>query len=186
VIKRRTLYVVAMLLLALLVGIPFFPADVGAQSTRGRSNFGWIVATRLTIDPFGLEVDGDTTLADVTAADVAADAVTADAVTASEVVVDGDLILAAQTAISVTNGMTLTPTGSYQLLTSAAASRAFGAITAADAGTVLTLVNTVNQTITITDTGTLKLSGNAALGQYDSITLISDGTNWIELNESDN
>jgi hypothetical protein len=41
-------------------------------------------------------------------------------------------------------------------------------------------------TITLTDTGTLKLSGNAALGQYDNITLMSDGANWVELSETNN
>ena len=44
----------------------------------------------------------------------------------------------------------------------------------------------MTNTITITDTGTLKLSGNAALGQYDTITLWSDGTNWIEISETNN
>jgi len=43
-----------------------------------------------------------------------------------------------------------------------------------------------SNTITLTDTGTLKLGGNAALGQYDSITLLSDGTNWIQVSKADN
>jgi len=50
----------------------------------------------------------------------------------------------------------------------------------------LVLVNVGSNTITLTDTGTLKLSANAALGQYDTITLQSDGTNWIELAKANN
>ena len=56
----------------------------------------------------------------------------------------------------------------------------------ATAGRVIVLVNVGSNTITLTDTGTLKLSGNAALGQYDNITLMSDGTNWVELSETNN
>lgn len=53
-------------------------------------------------------------------------------------------------------------------------------------GDVLILANQASTTITISDTGTLKLSGNLALGQYDSVTLISDGTNWIQAATSNN
>jgi hypothetical protein len=68
-----------------------------------------------------------------------------------------------------------------------AAIYSFGSIVTGTAGDVLTLVNIGSNAITITDTGTLKLSGNAALGQYDSVTLLSDGTNWIQVApESDN
>ncbi len=89
------------------------------------------------------------------------------------------------TAITVSNGSTVTPVGSYQPLTSAA-NTGTSAITVLSAGTVVYFVNTANTTITFTDTGTLKLSGNAALGQYDSLILLSDGTNWIEVSETNN
>lgn len=89
------------------------------------------------------------------------------------------------TAISVTQGLTITAAGSYQPLESAG-NVSTGAITAGAAGDVLILANTANTTITISDTGTLKLSGNLALGQYDSVTLISDGTNWIQAATSNN
>ena len=48
------------------------------------------------------------------------------------------------------------------------------------------MVNNSNTTITISDTGTLKLSGNIALGQYDTLVLISDGTNWVQLATTNN
>lgn len=96
----------------------------------------------------------------------------------------GDLVLTAQTAISVTDGGVITATGAYQPLESAAEVTA--TIAAGDAGATLVLVNTANTTINIADTGAAKLSAAAALGQYDSLTLISDGTNWIEVSRSDN
>lgn len=93
--------------------------------------------------------------------------------------VDRFLRLAPNTPISVTQNMTITAQGSYQPLTSAG-NVGTAKIARGNAGDVLLLVNTVNTTITISDTGTLKLGGNRALGQFDTLTLVSDGTNWIE------
>jgi hypothetical protein len=103
----------------------------------------------------------------------------------SDLEVQDWLAVAAQTAISVTHDAIITPTGSYQQLESAG-TVGTSSIAAGSAGQILVLVNTTNTTITISDTGTLKLSSNAALGQYDSLTLISDGTNWIEIGEGGN
>ncbi len=92
---------------------------------------------------------------------------------------------AKQDAVTVTNGSTITPTGTYQPIQSAGAVGT-SSIATKTAGTVLVLVNAVAQTITLTDTGTLMLTGNLALGQYDTVTLLSDGTNWIQLATSNN
>ncbi len=81
--------------------------------------------------------------------------------------------------VTVTTDGTITPTGSYQPLSSSGSVQT-ASITAGTAGDILFLINTANTTITISDTGTLKLGGNRALGQYDTLTLISDGTNWVE------
>ena len=59
-------------------------------------------------------------------------------------------------------------------------------ITLKPAGTLLRLVNVGADAIVITDTGTLKLSGNITLGTSDSLLLMSDGTNWIQMGTSDN
>lgn len=99
--------------------------------------------------------------------------------------VNGDVTLSPQTAIMVTQDSTISPTGSYQPLT-AENDVSTSSITAGSAGDVLYLTNTVTWTITLTDTGALKLSGNAALGQYDTLLLIADGTNWIEVVQTDN
>ena len=49
-----------------------------------------------------------------------------------------------------------------------------------------TITNIGTNTITITDTAPLIMAGNLALGQYDNLTLRSDGTRWIEMGRSNN
>ena len=93
--------------------------------------------------------------------------------------------LAEQTAITVTADGAVDPTGSYQQLTAA------GAVTTSDVtcgseGDVVTFANVANQTITITDTGTLKMAGNFGMGQYDTLTVLNDGTNCLEISRSNN
>jgi Flp pilus assembly protein CpaB len=89
--------------------------------------------------------------------------------------------------ITVTNGGTIAPGGSYQPLVATAAAGAALTVTAGmQQGFVTVLVNESSNTITITDTDPGKLASNVALGQYDSIVLICDGTNWIELARSNN
>ena len=115
-----------------------------------------------------------------------ADLTVGDDATVTDDLTTAGLILGAQTGIVVANDTVVTPTGSYQPISSAG-TVGTASITIQPAGFELTLVNTANQTITFTDTGTLKLSGNAALGQYDVLRLISDGTNWLQISpEGDN
>lgn len=102
-----------------------------------------------------------------------------------DLTVADDLVLAAQTAITVTDGAAFAPTGTYQAIQAAA--EVTPTITAgATAGTVVTLINTSAQTINLADSGTLMLSAAGALGQYDALILWSDGTNWIEISRSNN
>lgn len=90
------------------------------------------------------------------------------------------------TVITVTQDMTtFVPTGTYQPIASVG-NVSFNAIGGKAAGRLLILINTTATTITITDTGTIMLSGNAVLGQYDTLTLFSDGTNWLQLSKGDN
>lgn len=91
-----------------------------------------------------------------------------------------DLIASTYTTVTVTSGSTITPVGMYQRLTSAA-NTGTSAIANPTAGRLLILVNVANTTITLTDTGTLKLNGNVALSQYDAVQLLGDGTNWIQI-----
>ncbi len=94
-----------------------------------------------------------------------------------------------RTTIEVSMNGTLNPTGSYQVISASvgsAVSLSGADITVKPAGSVLVLVNTGGQTITFTETGTLRSAGNIALGQYDSATLLSDGTNWTQISGSNN
>jgi len=173
--KALGVSLVAMLMLSsLLLLVGFY---------QGQRNFGWIVTSRLTVQNNATINDDASVGDDLTVTDDAS--IGGDATVTGGAVVGTDFNLAEQTAITVTQSGTLTPTGAYQPIT-AAGNLSFSTIADGTSGDVLTLINESNTTITITDTGTTMLSGNAALGQYDSITLLFDGTNWVELAQSDN
>ena len=160
----KRILIAVLLLLALVV-------PVGAQSV---SRFGAIVAQKITATN-GLTVTSG-------GATVTAGGLT---VSAGATALGAKLNLAPQTALVVTSGGTITPVGAYQQITAAGAVGT-SAITAGNAGDVLILINTGSNTITLTDTGTLKLGGNAALGPSDALALFSDGTNWIQASKADN
>lgn len=92
--------------------------------------------------------------------------------------------LVPQSALTITNGGVITPTGALQLLT--AAGPVTATIAAGSSGETVVLLNTAAQTITIEDTTGQLFSGNIALGQWDSATLVYYGTAWIQVAESDN
>ena len=192
--KNKTIWSVVLALTLLLTGY----AALNAQNIR--QNFEWIIAKRITVSLNGITVqrggvtvtDGGITVADdgltltdddltVTSGDIT--------VTAGDVtLVDGDLTLSdnlylvAQPVITVTTFFT--PTGRYQPVTATAARGV--TVTVGAEGMVTTITNVGTNTITITDTGTLIMAPNLALGQYDNLTLRSDGTRWIELGRSNN
>ena len=97
----------------------------------------------------------------------------------------GDLVTTPGTTIVVTPGSTVTPLGAYVPLSSTG-TVGTSAIAGPTAGRRITLVNVAATTITFTDTGTLKLTGNIALGQYDTLSLVGDGTNWLQLSTANN
>lgn len=135
-----------------------------------------------------LTIGDDLTVDAISAADITAtddvtatdDLVVGDDLTVGDNLYVADLIASTYTTVTVTDGSTITPTGMYQRISSAA-NTGTSAIANPTAGRLLILVNVANTTITLTDTGTLKLSGNAALAQYDAIQLLGDGTNWIQI-----
>lgn len=91
------------------------------------------------------------------------------------------------TIITVTAASIITPTGSYQPITAAGViTDATLAASGFTAGDVVTIVNNGSNSITILDTGTAKLASDAALGQYDSLRVIFDGTNWVQISRGDN
>lgn len=151
-------------LVAALLVVGLLSAPIAAQVIP-HENAPWLIAKKLT-------VSGTTAL-------------TGNVTAANDVAVGGDLVLSPATPITVTMNATITPLGSYQALTSAGTVNT-SSITVGAAGTVLTLVNSANTSIVFTDTGTLKLTGNITLGQYDTLVLVSDGTSWIQRATSNN
>jgi hypothetical protein len=168
------------LLLVVLILLVLTTGAVAAQQYATRIS--WLVADRITLGVDGMTNEGNLTVsgtANTGALTAASASVTAD------LTVGADLTLSGQTAVSVTNDVPITPTGTLQELESAG-TVGTDDIAAGAAGDVLVLWNSASTSIGITDTGTLKLAGNVTLGQYDTIVLFSDGTNWIELSRTNN
>jgi len=113
---------------------------------------------------------------------------TDDVVVGDDLTVTGDVFALRASTVTVTTDGTITPAGRYQPLSAAGnvQTSSIAGCSSANEGRVVTFINGSNTTITITDTGTLKLSGNAALGQYDSLTVMCDTANWIEVGETNN
>ena len=105
---------------------------------------------------------------------------------ASDATLGADLIFSAQTAVTVTQDSTITPLGVYVPIQNQTGAVSTSSIAAGTAGQLLILTNISANTITITDTGTVMLSANIALGQYDTLALLADGTNWLQLSTSNN
>ena len=161
-----------MLAIALVLALVFGGLlAVGTNAQGVRQQFNWIVAKRLTVDTTSSLVG-----------DVAAggNLSVVGTTTAASWLAFGTQ----PTAVLAMNG-TLTPTGSYQPI-SATASVGISVVVVPPAGTFVRIVNVGAQTVTLTDTGTLKLAGNAVLSTTDSLTMISDGGNLIEIARSDN
>jgi hypothetical protein len=86
---------------------------------------------------------------------------------------------------TVEDGRNITPTNTYMELSSSGTVTAAG-IVAGTEGDLLILVNVGAQNIVLPDSGTLKLSGGLTLAASDSVVLIADGTNWVQLATSNN
>jgi hypothetical protein len=92
-----------------------------------------------------------------------------------------------RTALTVTMNGTINPTGTYTRLTAAGAVSVSGDdVTVEPAGTLLWLVNTGSNTITITETANIKSAGNIVLGTLDTAVLVSDGSDWYQVSGSNN
>lgn len=101
------------------------------------------------------------------------------------------LNIGAQTAISVTAGAVITPTGTYQPLTSAAAvtcDTTTCIFTGTTAGDLLLLENqNASDTITIDGTGgTVECKADVVLGAGDTLLLFWDGADWQCISNYDN
>lgn len=96
------------------------------------------------------------------------------------------LNIGSSTTVTVTDGLTITPTTSIQIWDAA------GAVTVtlaacSNSGQALSTYGNDAQTITIADTNILTTDGNAAtLGQYDIIDWVCIGTKWVHIAKSAN
>jgi len=104
---------------------------------------------------------------------------------------NGEWVVGEQTVVVVTAGSMVTPLGTYQPITSATAaltlsttnSIADGSLT----GQLLVLINeNAAYTITVKDAANTALSGDFTMGPKDSLYLIWDGADWVQIAETDN
>lgn len=115
------------------------------------------------------------------------------AVTAASETITGTLTVgtflntAPTSALPVVASTPIAPTRTFQILSSAGAVDPGGIGNGTTAGQILILEQSSNQTITLTEAGTLHLgAATRALGQYDTIILMWDGAAWVELAFTDN
>ena|SRR5437868_6297945 len=155
--KIRKALLIALVATLLAAGVLVNP--VAAQK-NGRALFNWVIADRVLVQSGGLTVVGDT-------------------------VVGAKFNVAPATTLVVTMNGTVTPLGYNQPISSTGTVNT-ATITVGAAGDKLLLTNQAATSIVFSDTGTLKLTGNITLGQYDMLELISDGTNWRQISTSNN
>ncbi len=181
---RLVTVVTVALVLTLIVGVA-----VNGQAIR--NEFDWLIAKQLTVlndATFGDDVAVTDTLAVSGAATLASSNVTGNESVGGNssvtgmLAVTGATYLIPGTPLTVTTGADLTVTGTVLELT--AAGTAAATMPNATDGRLLIVLNTINQTITITETSTAKMAGNFAMGQYDSITFVGSGTVWYEVARS--
>lgn len=86
--------------------------------------------------------------------------------------------------IAAVTGTAIAPLGPLQPVAIATAGTV--PVTIPAAGQIVCVWNTGSQTLTIVDTGDQVLAGNAALGQYDTLCFVSDGTRLMQIAKTDN
>lgn len=197
---RRLIVMVAVA--AVLVGV--FSAGVTAQAAYQRLGNVWARSLRSTSTLItggeasvggGLDVAGNATIAGnatVTGSvGIGGDFTTDSDLYGTAFIGTGDVELGGfvvydpvNTKTIVADG-TLTTNGTNQPISSASAVGTSSIVPAGN-GSLVHLINVGSNTITFTDTGALKLAGNAALGAADTLTIISDGTDWYEIARSNN
>ena len=182
-IARKRMFasvVVALILVALLASV------AGAQTFWQRFDniLAKSIETTGNIDVDGaLNVDGATTLTTLAASSNATFAGTVSA-SGATLAVAQTLVLVPQTAISLTTGGVLTPTGTLQMVESAGdVTVTLGNVTG---GALVTIINSTNHAVTIADTTGQVFSAAAVLGQWDTLTIVGYGNAWHEVARSNN
>lgn len=131
-----------------------------------------------------LDLDGNLTVAG-TGSVTGAFTVTDDLVVSS-----GFPVFEQATTLAVTAGNPITPTSGYQPITSTAEVTASATTALPDgdkAGEVVILVNqNASDVIHVPDTANTQLSAQADLGPHDTLHLLWDGADWVEVAQTDN
>lgn len=179
---RTKTFAVLLVTLILAVGL-------GASALAQSGVAGWFdFETNVKMWGDLLVMDDLTVTDDLAAADLT---LTGDLSVAGDVDFGGWAQVDAQTAISVTAGATITPTGTLQRLESAGAVTTSTSRAIADGATVgdlLILIN-MNATNAITVDGTggnVECKTDKALGAKDTLMLMWGGSDWYCLSLSDN
>jgi len=155
-----------------------FAAESGDWNADGGADFDYILdANNAVIDSGGAEIRGT-------------NGETLSNATDTTWVIGGFTTAAEQTAEVVTSGSTIVATGTYQPITSATALTTSATTAIADGvvnGQILVLVNeNASDAITIKNGANTHLTADVALGNDDTLTLMWDGADWLEIATSDN
>jgi hypothetical protein len=169
----------AVLVPLLLVG--------GIALAQGGSGIGWY------------EIPGDVRIGGQVAVTNASGVTSTDFTSTDDVVVGDDLTVTDDTTLTgdlavggthsmdvdgpttvTTDGTIDCSTGGLHLLSAAGNVQTSLVTTTSTEGVMCILLNEANVTIVLTDTGALKLTGNASITQFDTLCLISANSVWHE------
>lgn len=166
---------------------PQVPDVEGLPFASATTNFDDLGVRNLTTTG-SATVGTTTTTADLSVTD---DATVADDLTAADLIVGDWARVTASTNITLTAGLTITATGTYQPLTSSAAVTTSTTTAIADgsaAGMLLLLRNAnASNAIIIDGAGAnVECGGNVTLGANDTLSLIWNGSDWVCIALRDN
>jgi hypothetical protein len=193
---KKFLYLLLIVCLAVMLGVGSYITLNGTAQAQSATFFQNLAARTFTVIGNSTYQGAATFNAGITADDLTLtdDFNITDAISTSGSVavgaslsVDNWVTADPASTITVLYQGTITPTGTNQPITAAAArGTRLIVTTTVGSGTILVLENVGAQTITLTDTAPLLLSGNIALGANDTLTLKHNGTSWVQLSTSNN
>jgi len=171
-----------------------YVVQVRSSSTTGTGADAGIYVTSdysdtLATDDMDYGIDFDT--ADVTTAEVrGSSGETLSNVTDTAWEIGGFTAYDEQTAVEIADGESITPTGTYQPITSSGAVTTSATTAVLDGvltGQLLILVNeNASDTIIVKNGANTHLSADITLGNDDTLTLLWDGADWLEISTADN
>jgi hypothetical protein len=172
--KKLLAVFVALLLLAVVA------TGVAAQS-GGAGFYDFETSVRMWQN---LRVLGTTSL--VGSISTSGDLTVSDDASVSDLLEVGKIRYTKGTTQTLTASAEITSVNTFQPISAAGAIGTSAIAAGVQPGSLLVIENVANVAIVITDTGTTMLTGNITLGQYDTLGLIWDGTNWVQLYTANN